>query len=385
MYYIINIINIMNPNISETIHNGDIYEFRLSNIDVSLANALRRIILSEIPTYVFNTEMKSDHSNDCTIDINTGRLHNEIVKQRLACIPIHRKVPMNKSENDMFAGKYMLELDVENTTENIIYVTTDDFKIKNKENGNYLTKEETMLIFPKNVITQSYIDFLRLRPKISDNIPGERIKLACEISVSNARNSSMFNVVSNCTYFNTIDKIKKDEIWEKQKENLLENNATSEEIEFQRKNFEYLDAQRYFIKDSFDFTIETLGVYDNIDIIKIGCVILQNKFVDLIHSIDADIVPITISETTMDHCYDITLEGEDYTVGKVLEYLLYDLYYVNEKKLSYCGFKKFHPHDSESIIRVAFMENMDKTHVRQCFRSVCVDAQEAFKKLYAMF
>jgi hypothetical protein len=45
----------------------------------------------------------------------------------------------------------------------------------------------------------------------------------------------------------------------------------SETIEFDKKNFYILDAQRLFKKDCFDFTIQTVGVYDNEKILKIAC------------------------------------------------------------------------------------------------------------------
>ena len=375
----------MNPTISDVIHEDDIYKFRLSNINVSLANAIRRIILSEIPTNVFNTELTEE--NNCSIQVNTSRLHNEIIKQRLGCIPIHRKVPMNKQDDDSLAGNYIVEVDVTNDTENIMYVTTENFKIKNKQTGNYITEEETRKIFPKNPLTQYYIDFVRLRPKISDTIPGEQFKMSCEISVSMAKVNSMFNVASICSYSNTADNIKKDKVWDDHRDKLLQNDRdiSSEEIEFQKKNFELLDAQRHFVPDSFDFIVQTVGVYENQELVKRGCVVLQNKFIDMIHAIDADTVPINVSESTMDNCYDVMLEGEDYTVGKVLEYILYETFYSKEQKLSYCGFKKFHPHDSYSIIRIAFAEKMDKTMARQCMREACVLAQEVFTKLYNMF
>jgi DNA-directed RNA polymerase II subunit RPB3 len=375
----------MNPTISDIVHEDDVYKFRLSNINVSLANAVRRIILSEIPTYVFNTDNSAE--NNCIIEVNTSRLHNEIIKQRLGCIPIHRKVSMNKKEEESLAGNYIVEVDVTNDTDNIMYVTTEHFKLKNKVTGNYITEEETRKIFPKNPLTHYFIDFVRLRPKISDTIPGEKFKMTCEISVSMAKVNSMFNVVSICSYFNTLDNIKKDKVWEEHRDKLIQTDKdiTSDEIEFQKKNFELLDAQRYYVPDSFDFTVQTVGVYDNQEIVKRGCVVLQNKFIDLIHDIDADIVPINVSESTMDNCYDIMLEGEDYTIGKVLEYILYETFYNKEKKLSYCGFKKYHPHDSYSIIRVAFSDRLDKAAVRQCLREASVLAQEVFTKLYNMF
>jgi len=374
----------MNPNISEVIEENHVLHFTLSGLNVSLANALRRIILSEIPTLAFITE--NHNENTCNIEINTSRLHNEIIRQRLGCIPIHMDVNMNSDETDPLTGKYILEVEVNNNTENILYVTTEDFKIKNKITNNYLTDVETRKIFPKNPISQSYIDFVRLRPKISDMIPGEQLKLTSEFSISTAKENSMYNVVSICSYSNTIDIIKKNEIWENKLNELNSvDGITKEEIEFQKKNFDLLDAQRYFIPDSFDFVIQTIGVFDNNDIVKRGCVVLQHKFIDFIKQIDADVVPINKSETTIDNCYDIVLENEDYTMGKAIEFVLHDMFYKKEKKLSYCGFKKFHPHDNESILRIAFHENMDKTEARQCLRTSCVIVQDVFKKIYAMF
>jgi DNA-directed RNA polymerase alpha subunit/DNA-directed RNA polymerase subunit L len=367
----------MNPSISNVSEDGDVYQFTLANINVSLANGLRRIILSEIPTYAFITETYQD--NKCTIHTNTSRLHNEIIKQRLSCIPIH------ETDMDILTDKYVLELDKTNDTDNVIYATTEDFKIRNKSNGNYLTKEETKRIFPANSRTGYYIDFVRLKPKISDTIPGEQIKLEAEFSVSNARQNSMYNVVSKCTYANTPDLTKVEERWDELQSKLVSEESTRDEIEFQKRNFYMLDAQRFFKPDSFDFTIQTVGVYDNKTIVKKGCLVLQNKFVDIIEAIDSDVVPIFRSETTMDNCYDIILENEDYTMGKILEYLLYTSYYEGDKSLTYCGFKKFHPHNPDSTIRVAFSGAADKNTVRQYLRDAANQAQEFYSKLHRMF
>ena len=111
-----------------------------------------------------------------------------------------------------------------------------------------------------------------------------------------------------------------------------------------------LDAQRSFVNDSFDFIIQSIGIYENKDLVLKACRILENKFNEMIQNLDSDLVPILRSETTMENCYDIVLENEDYTMGKSLEYVLYEEYYQQDK-LSFCGFKKFHPHDDNSKIR----------------------------------
>ena len=58
--------------------------------------------------------------------------------------------------------------------------------------------------------------------------------------------------------------------------------------------------------------------------------------------------------TAMENAVDVILQGEDYTIGKVIEYILHEQYYKKDGELSYVGFIKKHPHDDYSIIRIAF-------------------------------
>jgi len=365
----------MNPQFSEISENDQILKFTLSGINVSLANALRRAILTDIPVVVIRTENYRD--NQCNITVNTSRLHNEILKQRLSCIPIHMK------ELDLLPEKYMLEVDVKNDTDGIIYATTEDFKIKNKTTGNYLTKEEVRRIFPPCEKTQSFIDFVRLRPKISDTIPGEELKLTADFSVATARESSAFNVVSKCTYGNTPHMEKINEKWQDVEAKLrAQDDVKESDIEFQKRNFYLLDAQRIFIADSFDFAIKTVGVYGNRELVQMASKGLYERFRDFTQDVESDVVPILNSETTIDNCFDVSLEDEDYTMGKVLEYFLYEKFYMGDKSLSFCGFKKFHPHDTKSVIRVAFADGGDKSAVKKALIAAAMSAQEVFKTLY---
>jgi DNA-directed RNA polymerase subunit L len=240
-------------------------------------------------------------------------------------------------------------------------------------------------MFPKNPITNSYIIFGRLRPKISDSIPGEHLKLTCEFDIGTADDSSMYSAVSTSTYANTPDPVRADDVWAEHAEKLASENTPKQDIDFQKKNFYLLDAQRYFVENSYDFTVKSVGVYEESEIVKKACAVLQGKFVDLIQRLDADEFTIITSESSVLNCYDLILVGEDYTIGKVLEYILYERFFHGEKVLSFCGFKKMHPHDPDSIIRIAYKNTTDKTMVRQHVRSACVDAEEFYTKVYSMF
>ena len=115
----------MDPSLSNIINDETTFKFTLSNINVSLANALRRTIINDIPTTVFHTEVYED--KQCIIHTNTSRLHNEILKHRLSCIPIHM------TDLEILPDNYVLDIDVENDTDTMRYVTTEDFRIRNKK------------------------------------------------------------------------------------------------------------------------------------------------------------------------------------------------------------------------------------------------------------
>ena len=368
----------MNPSVSNYSEEGDVYKFKLSGVNVSLANAIRRTILSDIPIVGIYTE--NNDKTQCNMKTNTTRLHNEILKHRLSCIPIHMK------DLDVLPGKYTLELDMQNDTDNMIIVTTENFRIKNKSNDNYLTKEEVRKIFPPHPKINTYIDFARLRPRIGDNIPGEQLTFSAEFSIRTAKENSMYNVVCKCAYGNTLDAEKSQTAWQEQEDKLKQTEgATKEDIQFQKDNFYVLDAQRHFVTDSFDFVLQTVGIYTNVEIMNKACVILQDKLAAFMQALDSDIIPILHSETTMENCYDIVLENEDYTLGKVLEYLLYKKYYENEKIFTFCGFKKFHPHNDDSTIRIAYENPTDKHMLAQHLRTVAGEARDIFGKIRTFF
>ena len=162
-----------------------ILTFTLSGVNVSLANAIRRIILSEIPTVVFRTTPYE--KNKVNIEINTSRMNNEIIKQRFSCIPIYLKNnddsvdgEENKQKN-LDINDYVIEVDVKNDTKQYKYVTTQDFKIKNRISGRYLSSEERDKIFHPDNITNEYIQVVRLRPRMNMNMMEEQLKLTATL------------------------------------------------------------------------------------------------------------------------------------------------------------------------------------------------------------
>jgi len=131
------------------------------------------------------------------------------------------------------------------------------------------------------------------------------------------------------------------------------------EIKFEAANWKLLEGLRYVVKNSFDFVIETVGIYENTELIINACNILNAKFEELGRKLSENAIDIHEADNTMENCYDIVLENEDYTVGNILNYEIYNLFYLNLDTLSYVGFKKMHPHDSDSILRLTLKNTTD--------------------------
>jgi len=363
------IIKILNDNKDDTLR------FTLSDVNVSIANAIRRTILSDIPTVIFKTTPYQE--NRATFIVNTTRFNNEILKQRLSCVPIHI------TDLDMPLNHYLLEVNVENLTDTIQYVTTEDFKIKNIQTDTFLKEKDNQAIFPPNEFTGYYIDFARLRPKISDDIPGEKLHFTCEFTIGTAKEDATFNVAATCSYGYTEDAVaiekelaKKEHQWKEDKD---------VNLAFQISNWKLLEAKRIVKKDSFDFIVQSIGVFSNEDLVKQSCHLLNKQLKKWIHTIETDNIKMVESQNTMKHSFDIILENEDFTIGKVIEYMMYSYFFEGTRILSFCGFNKMHPHDTDSILRIAYKEDTERTVIKQHLVTAITNAIDIFHSIGSKF
>jgi DNA-directed RNA polymerase subunit L len=381
--------------------------------------------MSDINTYVFKTFPHAE--NRANFTVNTTRLHNELLKQRLGCIPIHHVHTIEGFQNDY--KNYVVEVDVKNESDTIRYVTTEDFKVKRAKNieksggshddddvvYEYLPESTVRKIFPPDSVSGEYIEFARLLPKLSSNVPcGEALAFTCTIEISNAKFDGMYNVAHTCAYNCTPDEKEIEKQWKVKEKGLREGfesgsasahasgSTFTEQLASAKKNWELLEAQRIFVKDSFDFVIETVGVYTNSQLVTKSCDIMIKKceklLADMEHSSSSEsggteskigiknIIEPANEITTMKNAFCINLIGEDYTLGKAIEFLLFSNYYDKPDGIvSFCGFKKPHPHALDSFIIVAFKEETDFSRVQEHVSKVVSECISIFKSLFESF
>lgn len=345
-------------------------QFTLYDIHHSVANAIRRTILEDIPVVVIKTF--PDEMNQCNIIKNTTRFHNEIIKQRLSCIPINLK-PDGKMNLDVLE----LQLHKKNDSKTIEFITTEDFEMTNA--GNKVDKKLLKNIFKPYEYKGNdyYIDIVKLRPPLSDNIPGEELQLTAKLQVGTGKESGMYNVVSTCFYVFTQDMKEANKQWEIQKTTFK---GTEEEIQLIKKNWYLLDAKRYVINSSFDFTIESVGIYENNDIVLMACEIIQKQ---LHEYIEGNNYELRENDTTMKNTYDIVFPNGNYTIGKILEYQFYKNMFP--KILTYVSFFKIHPHSTEGLLRLAFNNETSESELNEYLISICKVLIDEFDHIYKLF
>ncbi len=355
----------------EKVHTGVTQlTFTLRGVDVSFANAIRRTVLSRIPVVVLRTH---PHAADrSVIHANTTIYHNELLKHRLSCIPVHAH------PHQFPVDQYVVEVLVENEGDVPRMVTTEDFVVKHKHSREVVRPSELRQLFPPNPLTGQYIDFVRLRP-----LRGERIFLVCDFDIGNQMDDGCFNAACTCSYGMTPDK----EAQARAREAILEKwraqERTESEIEWELSNWEKLEAKRFVRPQSFDFVVETASVYSNAELLVAACNILRQQCEELISNDSAVAIhPIA----TQDKGFDLHLEGHDATMSGILTYLWCELFL--DKRIVFCAAKKRHPHDTFVVMRVLYhprLETVEEVHVREDLRESLRAAIATIDQLQTVF
>ena len=97
-------------------------------------------------------------------------------------------------------SKYKFTLNVQNTTNVIVDVTTADFEVPNTETG---TTEETLDFFPPNRLTGENILIVKLKPNPGGK--GEKVHLEGTAVIGNGAMNARFSPTSAVMYVNQID------------------------------------------------------------------------------------------------------------------------------------------------------------------------------------
>jgi len=361
----------MEPIVSNLSETEEALRFELSNVDVSVVNSLRRVVLTNIDQLVFRGFPHAE--NQLSFEKNNTKFNNEFLKHRIQNVPIFES-DLSKFEN--FVKNYCVKLNVSNETNTRKEVTTKDFKIVHKESGKSIGDTESRKLFPPDKITADYILLAVLMPKVSETDEAEQLSLTLQFSVGNAKQDSCWNVVSKCAYFNKPDdpKVKK---------------AIADKPKEEKRDFELLDAQRIFVQNHFVFHLTSLGVFTNQEILQKACSFLIERMTDFSRFLEKASF-VTSQYGAMEPFglyqqepgYSLRIEEDDYTIGKLIENHLNLMY---GKEIYYISFKKDHPHDSHCFVYFQYKNPVELETITLQLSQVSKKITDTYKSISGYF
>lgn len=332
----------------------NVLTFTLKDVDVSIVNGLRREIISSINVVGIEEE-------NIIIEINNSKIHNEMLKHRITCIPIHIT-----DYASIDVSKYTFIIDIVNTSNTILDVTTEHIQLLDMNNK----KVDTTTIFPIDPITKDHILITRLYPRNNSNLEHNKIVCKGNLSICNPNISSVYNCVSTCSYSNVIDPVEQNKKWNE----TLKTLDDKSNLDMMKKNWYLHEGKRYYKPNEFSFTVESIGIYTNTAIVEKACHSIIKKC-NTLQNIKDNIK----KGNTVLPSYEITIPNDNYTIGKIIESTMHTLYFKEKAILSFIGYNKPHPHDDYGIIRVMFHND---SHNEEMVRTLLQETVQASIQLY---
>jgi DNA-directed RNA polymerase subunit L len=253
--------------------NGYRMDAELKNVPIGFVNAIRRILLCEIPTVVIsNVEILE----------NSTHMTHEMIRHRMEMLPVNVTADQTGVIRDT-----KIEVKIATTDEGY-EVTTDDFSVSGPRKNVLLYDRD--LDVPMLFLTMKPNQSLHIRATLSVETKG-----ASQVCVS--------------TFKNHIDegKMKTHRI------QFIENGGDPRVFD----NFLY---QRSYATDEngrpywFDLSVESIGVTKAKDLVKKAVEVLQGKVTEWAKT------PILREESNF---YRLETEGETFTVGQLIQELMY--------------------------------------------------------------
>lgn len=330
------------------------HSFEIHNVDVSIVNAIRRVIMTDIEVVGFSGE----ENPSLEIKVNTGPLHNEFLLQRLGMIPIH----LSEQETEAFpADPLRFELAVKNGGSEMMKVTTHHFKVF--RNDIELPPKEVHRLFPVHPLTKDPVLITKLRTHEELHVEGVAVK-------STAREHAGFQAAW-CNYYNMVDPIKAQAV-----ENIL-----GKERAFYCNEYGDPIAIHFDIESQCSLS-PTYLVYQALEILK-------SKVQTVHHEIMSESSQKVKHQKADHHGYEFVFDMEDDTLGNMLQSHIHVNYVrpkqqaPNGKLVNYVGYVCPHPLDQTMILNICLEddENMDSHDYLEFLSLVCRSLQDQLQDL----
>lgn len=243
-------------------------EFEVRGTDLAVVNALRRAILSDVPTAVMRQVPFDTTSNTIVIRENTSAMHNEMLGHRLSLVPLHfdenqleeilavvrspSPSPSASSPADEASSAlWEFQLRAQNSGPDTLLVTTKDFQVYRQ--GALQPDSVRNKLLPACPVSGGHILLLKLRPSsLYGTAEGERVSLEGRLTTGTGAEHACFCPVSVCHFNNKVDEALAEARFKEIVAGASGENKNKEDKEGEvttlRRNFEALDMHRCFAR-----------------------------------------------------------------------------------------------------------------------------------------
>jgi len=283
-----------------------------------------------------------------------------------------------------------------------LHVTASDFRVLEKqEDGEFQDAglPAASALFPKDPITGQSSLIISLRPQWNIEQPPEEVDLTAYPVIGRGRDHMGFCPVSQCSFENTRDNdpVRQEQFfneWLLSFKKLEDQTAvTPEVLAGYRQEWGNMAIQRCFLVDehgepnSFDFTVESVGVRPVADIVAEG-----------LHEVASLVRPYADADRTLQDLgiktqppdsrmngFDVMFDGQEHTLGNLLQTLITDIY-INgapDSPLVFAGYKIRHPLHRVMTLRLGFRDGVlgTEAQVRDIIATAAGKALSIFESL----
>jgi len=357
-----------------------------NGLDKSIINSIRRILLTKI-------ECISLVPENIIINKNNTSMHNEFLKDRLSLIPLF--IDPETYEND-----YLFELNVKNTDNPIMDITTENFNIYpiNEHSKFLIKKQKDMHYIPdnENIFTkmkenpkeyfnmdkplnkeqkdkiinpfvykgkQNYILITELKLTNSETDIEEINLYSIPVKGIGETHARFNNVSKSISTFKINDKLVDQEF----KKYVKINKISSKNKLSREKTFKLENSERYYHRDInqesyyYEFTIKSNHIYNPSKLYIVAINILINDFIELKNKINkinkVEDYTIAVIENTKPNIFKLKINNETHNTIPILQSYA-SRYFINSKSfISVLGFNNYHPLETTMILNIMIKEN----------------------------
>jgi DNA-directed RNA polymerase alpha subunit len=306
-------------------------------VKTTIVNALRRIVIAEIP---YIATFRDDERNVAAaggfvVRSNTGRLHDDMLMDRLALVPIHltREEVLN-----FIPGSITIDLCVANESKFVREVTSAD--IRPKLFGKLHPKGKAC--YPPCAVTRQHALITRL-------YPGEKIDLTATLEKGTPTTHAAFAVASHVAIDFGLDR----DAYDAKMQSIIADHANSSERERARaiNHLEYIGRHRLIERNSHgDPTVTTLRVESECGLS--GSDIISFAEQELVRKFTTDNISFDVRQEN--DGVSLTVHKQGHTFGSVLQEVC-----MRDREalgIASVGYFITHPLENTITVRVALAE-----------------------------